>query len=130
MFSWLIVGAGGAVGSMARHGVNVIVARLAGHATPYATLLVNVAGCAVIGLLAGFIAGGRLAMAPTTRLFVFVGVLGGFTTFSSFGLDTLTLAREGRHVAAACNVAAQVVLGLGAVAAGYFLALKSSPFVS
>jgi len=67
-------------------------------------------------------------MSPTKRLFVFVGILGGYTTFSSFGLDTLTLSHEGRHAAAAWNVAAQVVVGLAAVAGGYFVGLKSSAF--
>jgi len=128
MLKWLAIGLGGALGSMARHGVNVAVSRLGGHATPYATLVVNVTGCAVIGVLAGLVAGGRLTMGPTTRLFVFVGVLGGFTTFSSFGLDTLTLAHEGRHAAAAWNVVLQVVVGLAAVAGGYFVGLKWPAF--
>jgi CrcB protein len=119
MQSWLAVGVGGALGSLARHGVNVIVSRRLGQAVPYATFAVNVSGCAVIGLLAGLLAGQRLAMTPTMRTFVFVGILGGFTTFSSFGLDTLVLVREGRQLAAAVNVAGQVVLGLAAVLAGY-----------
>jgi CrcB protein len=58
------------------------------------------------------------------RAFVFVGILGGFTTFSSFGLDTLTLVREGQGVSAAINVAGQVVLGLGAVFAGYAIGAR------
>jgi fluoride exporter len=125
MLKWLAVGLGGAIGSMARHGVNVTMARGAGQATPYATLVVNVTGCAAIGVLAGLLASGRLTMSPTTRLFVFVGVLGGFTTFSSFGLDTFTLTQEGRHAAAAWNVLAQVLVGLAAVGGGYFVGLKS-----
>jgi fluoride exporter len=120
------VGLGGALGSMARHGVSVVVTRFGGHATPWSTLIVNVAGCAAIGVLAGLVASGRLAMAPATRVFVFVGILGGFTTFSSFGFDTFTLVREGRPAAAAVNVVAQVLIGLAAVAGGYFLGLKSS----
>ena len=124
MFRWLLVGLGGAIGSMARHGVNVVVARVAGQATPLATLSVNLAGCLAIGVLAGLVAAGRLAMSPSTRLFVFVGILGGFTTFSSFGLDTFTLAQEGRRAAAAWNVVAQVVVGLAAVAGGYFVGAK------
>lgn len=123
-----MVGIGGALGSMARHGVNVMIARVGAQANPYATLVVNVTGCAVIGVLAGLLAGGRLSMSSTTRLFVFVGILGGFTTFSSFGLGTLTLSHQGRHAAAAWNVAAQVVLGLAAVAGGYFVGLKWPAF--
>lgn len=126
MLNWLVVGIGGAIGSMARHGVNVMMARRAGTAVPYATLIVNVAGCAVIGLLAGLVASGRVTMSPTMRIFVFVGVLGGFTTFSSFALDTLTLNHEGRHAAAAWNVAAQVIVGLAAAAGGYAVAIKSA----
>lgn len=126
LLKWLLVGFGGALGSMARHGVNVVVTRAGGQATPYSTLIVNLTGCAVIGLLAGLSAAGRLPMTPATRVFIFVGVLGGYTTFSSFGLDTLTLAHQGRHAAAAWNVAAHVVVGLAAVAGGYFVGLKLS----
>lgn len=125
MRSWLAVGLGGALGSLARHGVNMLVSHRLGQVVPYATFAVNLAGCAVIGLLAGMIAGGRIAMTPEMRTFVFVGILGGFTTFSSFGLDTFVLAREGRQLAAALNVAGQVVLGLGAVATGYFVGVRA-----
>ena len=125
MRSWLAVGLGGALGSLARHGVNMLVSHRLGQVVPYATVAVNLAGCAVIGLLAGMIAGGRIAMTPEMRTFVFVGILGGFTTFSSFGLDTFVLAREGRQLAAALNVAGQVVLGLGAVATGYFVGVRA-----
>ena len=125
MLRWLVVGLGGAIGSMARHGVNVALSRAGGRATPFATLSVNIAGCLAIGVLAGLVASGRLAMSPLTRLFVFVGILGGFTTFSSFGLDTFTLVQEGRHSTAAWNVAAQVVVGLAAVAGGYFIGAKA-----
>jgi fluoride exporter len=120
----MLVGLGGALGTLARHGVNTLVARRLGQATPYATLIVNLVGCAVIGLLAGLLANGRLSMTPAVRVFVFVGILGGFTTFSSFGLDTFTLARTARLEAACWNVAVQVVVGLAAVAGGYFTALK------
>jgi fluoride exporter len=126
MNGWIAVAAGGALGSLARHAVNVAVARIAGQASPWSTAGVNLIGCAVIGVLAGLLAGGRLEMTTTLRLFVFVGVLGGFTTFSSFGLDSFVLAREGRMAAAALNVLAQVVLGLAAVAGGYLAAVNAS----
>jgi CrcB protein len=119
--AWLVVAVGGALGSIARHGANVVVARSLGQASYASTLTVNLIGCAIIGGLAGQLAAGRLAMSPSMRLFVFVGLLGGFTTFSSFGLDTFTLAREGRHYAAACNVVIQVAVGLLAVAGGFAL---------
>lgn len=120
--TWLLVGFGGALGAIARHGAGVLTNRVIGSPMPYATALVNVIGCAVIGALAGGIAGGHIRMTPEARVFVFVGILGGFTTFSSFGLDTLTLFIEGRVSHALVNVAVQVGLGLGAVFVGYTLA--------
>lgn len=123
--TWIAVGLGGALGSMARHAVNMVVSRFPGHAVPTATAVVNIVGCVVIGVLAGAVAGGRLHMPLTIRAFVFVGILGGFTTFSTFGLDTLTLAHEGRPMAAAANVAVQVGLGLAAVFTGYAVAVRS-----
>jgi CrcB protein len=110
---------------MARHAVNIIISRVAGHPVAAATAAVNLIGCAVIGVLAGALAADRLQMSMPFRAFVFVGILGGFTTFSSFGLDTMTLAYEGRPLAAAANVAVQVVIGLAAVFAGYALAVRA-----
>jgi CrcB protein len=120
---WIAVGVGGALGSMARHWVNLEIAHRLEQSVPWATFTVNVIGCAVIGALAGRLAGGRLHLAQTTRTFVFVGVLGGFTTFSSFGLDTFTLGHGGRHEAAAWNIVGQVTLGVGGVWLGYYLGL-------
>ena len=117
---WLAVGAGGALGSMARYGVGALLVRLApAYALPYATFIVNVTGCLAIGLLAGLLAASRLEWTPVTRGFVLVGILGGFTTFSSFGLDTLALAQAGQPGTAALNIAGQVVLGLLAVFGGF-----------
>ena len=120
--SWLLVGIGGAAGAMARYGAGVVTNRLIGPPVPYATAMVNILGCAVIGLLAGAADGGHVRMSPEARLFVFVGILGGFTTFSSFGLETLNLFIEGRISHALLNVAVQVGLGLAAVFVGYTLA--------
>jgi fluoride exporter len=120
---WLAVAAGGALGSMARHGVNLLFAHVLERATPYATASVNLVGSAVIGLLAALIASGRLHMSTTTRTFVFVGILGGFTTFSSFMLDTFTLGHGGDHSLAFWNVALQTAFGLVAVWGGYRLGL-------
>lgn len=116
----ILVAIGGALGSIARHGVGVAIARATPvNVSPYATITVNLAGCLAIGVLAGLIASHRLVIGSGMRAFVFVGVLGGFTTFSTFGLDTFTLAHGGRPGAAAANVAIQVVAGLGLLAAGY-----------
>jgi CrcB protein len=94
---WLAVAAGGALGSIARHGVNVFFSHVLERAVPYATAAVNLTGSLIIGLLAGLIACGRLHMSTELRTFVFVGILGGFTTFSSYMLDTFTLGHGGEH---------------------------------
>ena len=119
MYAWIAVAAGGALGSMARHGVNKMV-----HQEwpmlrfPLATVIVNIVGCCVIGVLAGLVATGRLPMRPSSREFVFVGILGGFTTFSTFGLETITLVRSGDSSQAVLNILLQVVVGLAAVHLG------------
>ncbi len=118
------VALGGAVGSLARHGVNLAVAYIFARPVPYATAAVNLVGSAAVGLLAGLIASGRLTMTPNMRTFVFVGLLGGFTTFSSFMLDTLTLTHGGNHVLAMSNVAGQVAAGALAVYICYNLAVR------
>jgi CrcB protein len=110
---------------MARHAVNHLVhGRWPLLRFPLATLIVNVGGCFVIGLLAGLIMSERIAMRPYWREFVFVGVLGGFTTFSTFGLDTLTLARTHALTGALWNVAAHIGLGLFAVWAGMLIGTR------
>lgn len=119
MVVWLAVAFGGALGSAARHGVNRLVHQhWPSLRFPVATLAVNVLGCCIIGVLAGLLASGRLPMRNHLREFVFVGVLGGFTTFSTFGLDTVTLMRAGHAWQAGINVLAQVICGVGGVYAG------------
>ena len=116
---WLAVATGGAVGSMARHGVNLVFAHVLERAVPYATAAVNLIGSLVIGVLAALIATGRIHMSAELRTFVFVGILGGFTTFSSFMLDTFTLGHGGEHALAFWNVALQTGFGLLAVWIGF-----------
>jgi CrcB protein len=99
--------------------VNLVFAHLTERTAPYATATVNIVGSAVIGVLAGLTASGKLHLTPPVRTFVFVGILGGFTTFSSFMLDTLTLSRGSEQGLAVANVLAQVVIGCIAVFAGY-----------
>src|SRR5438477_561452 len=118
MRTWVIVAAGGALGTIARHGINIWASHRFETSVPLATGIVNLIGCSAVGLLAGFIISGRLTMSAPVRTFVFVGVLGVFTTFSSFGLDTITLLRGGRTGLAAANVLVQVGLGLVAVFVG------------
>jgi CrcB protein len=123
--TWLAIATGGALGSVARHVVNRLVhEHWLATRFPAATVIVNLTGCLIIGVLAGLIAADRLAMRPQWREFVFVGVLGGFTTFSTFGLDTLLLARTHSTGYAALNVGVQVIGGLAAVWVGYQLGAK------
>lgn len=122
MYAWIAIALGGAIGSVARHGVNRLVHQ--GWPLlrfPVATVIVNVVGCCVIGLLAGLVAIGRLPMRTNWREFVFVGLLGGFTTFSTLGLDTITLVRTGDSIQALMNVLLQVVCGVGGAYAGLVL---------
>jgi CrcB protein len=120
--TWLLVAAGGALGSLARHGLNHFVQqRFPAGSFPLGIFLVNVFGSGLIGIVAGVLASGRVQWNEPARMFVIVGLLGGFTTFSSFSLDTLTLMRAGHHAQALSNVAGQVVLSLIGVWAGFRL---------
>ncbi|MGH7833509.1 MAG: fluoride efflux transporter CrcB [Candidatus Binatia bacterium] len=115
MLRVLLVGAGGFLGAILRYLVGGWVHNVLDHAWfPYGTLVVNVVGCLLIGFLAG-LAENRLVFGAETRLFLFIGILGGFTTFSSFAYETLALARDAQNLAAVINVLAQVSLGLAGV---------------
>jgi CrcB protein len=121
--TWILVGAGGALGAMARHALNHFVHQRSLASTfPLGIFIVNVLGSTVIGLLAGLLSSNRMHWAEHARTFAIVGVLGGFTTFSSFSLDTLTLIRSGHHLEAAWNVFGQVGLSLIGVWIGYRVA--------
>ena len=118
--TYLLVALGGALGSVARYAVSLGAARWLGAGFPWGTLIVNVAGSFAIGLLAALVtADGRPALGSDARALVMVGILGGFTTFSSFSLETLTLARAGELGAAAANASLSLVLCLGAVWLGF-----------
>jgi CrcB protein len=119
---WVLIGVGGALGAMARHALNHLVhQRALTSVFPLGIFIANVLGSFVIGALAGALAGERLHLGYQGRVFLIVGVLGGFTTFSSFSLDTLTLLREGNHGLASANVVGQVGLSLLGVWAGFRL---------
>jgi CrcB protein len=111
----LLVGLGGFVGSVARYKLGGWLLHMtAQERFPFSTFAVNVAGCLVVGVLAGLAERYEL-FGPGTRLFLFTGLLGGFTTFSAFGLETMYLLRRGEPWVAATYVGASVVLGIGAV---------------
>jgi CrcB protein len=119
--SLLLVAFGGALGSAARYAVGGWVhASFPRVALPIGTLAVNTSGCFVIGVLAALVEVRQL-LSPQVRLLLMIGVLGGFTTFSSFALETLALARDAQFARALSNAGAQLALGLAAVWLGYSL---------
>lgn len=126
------IGLGSALGGLARYALSGVVAHQVGETFPWGTLVVNASGSFVIGFVATLTATeGRFLVSPTTRQFIMTGVLGGFTTYSSFSLQTLTLAREGDWLRAGGNATATFVLcfiavWLGHLCAAWFNSLKGS----
>ena len=119
MRDFLIVGLGGFLGSGFRFAVSGLMHRLLPAVLfPVGTLTVNLLGCFVIGLLGGW-AENLESFSPNARLFLFLGVLGGFTTFSTFGYESMALLRDRQVAWALLNVGVHVIVGLGAVWAGY-----------
>ena len=112
--TWLLVAAGGAAGSVLRHGVSLLAAGQFGTGFPWGTLAVNLLGSAGIGIAAG------LGVQGEARLLLVTGLLGGFTTFSAFSLETSLLLERDWRLAVA-YVAASLLLGLGAFALAYAL---------
>jgi CrcB protein len=122
MVETLLVAAGGALGSVARYWVGLFALPLSRH-LPWGTILINIVGSFAISFFGTVTLGsGRYPASDTARLFFMVGVCGGFTTFSSFSLQTLDLLRSGASGRAMINVAASVLLCLGAVALGHAVA--------
>jgi CrcB protein len=121
--SFLWVAVGGALGSVTRYWLAIFVAGLTGPYFPWGTLLINVLGSFLIGWFGAWTgANGSVVVSPDIRVFVMVGICGGFTTFSSFSLQTLELLSAGEVVWAACYVLGSVALCLLAVWAGVTLA--------
>jgi CrcB protein len=111
----LAVGIGGFIGSVLRYLVSGYVQQISQSVQfPYGTLVVNVVGCFIIGFLSQ-LAESRGVFTAESRAFVFIGILGGFTTFSTFGNETMNFLREGENFPALVNVGAHLLLGLGAV---------------
>lgn len=115
MRGMLLVGLGGFVGAIARYKLGGLVLHMtAQERFPFSTFTVNVLGCLVVGILAG-LAERYEMFGPDSRLFLFTGLLGGFTTFSAFGLEAVYLIRRGEVATAALYAGGSVVLGITAV---------------
>ena len=124
MLEYLLIALGGALGSVGRYWVSGFVAQRAGEFFPMGTLVVNITGSFVIGLFATLTdPEGRFLASPGLRQFVMLGICGGYTTFSSFSLQTLNLARDGEWAAAGANAVLSLVACLLAVWLGHLLAV-------
>lgn len=125
MGSYLLVGIGGALGSIARYGGGVLVGRVWPSAFPLATMLINIGGSLAMGLFIGFLARTTPGWQADARLFVAIGVFGGFTTFSSFSLDTIVLLERGEIGQAGLYVLVSVVVAVAALYGG-LVAMRGS----
>ncbi len=117
MFKSFLVFMGGGVGAVFRYLLAGWTYRVIGSDFPYGTLAVNILGCFVIGLFLT-VAEGRFLVSPSVRVFVAVGIIGGFTTFSTLNFETLELLRDGAFALALLNIGASIVVGLSATWAG------------
>ena len=125
MAAYLWIAVGSALGGVARYWCSGVAARLIGETFPWGTIIVNIVGSFIIGFFATLTGpDGRIFAGTTTRQFVMTGILGGFTTFSSFSLQSLNLANDGEWLQAGGNVVGSVVLCLVAVWLGHMLALS------
>lgn len=121
MVKLLLIGFAGFIGTLGRYGLSGIVAKRYGETFPFGTLAVNLIGCFVVGLLFNLMQE-RYLVNQNVRTIILIGLLGGFTTFSSLGLQTFTLLQDNEIVLATLNLVASNVLGLFLVWAGYTLA--------
>jgi fluoride exporter len=123
MESYIWVAVGGALGTTGRYWLSGVVAQLIGETFPWGTLIINVTGSFVIGLFAALTGpDGRVFVGSSARQFVMIGICGGYTTFSSFSLQTLNLMNDGEALYAGANIVLSVALCLIAVWAGFWLA--------
>ncbi len=121
MNRFLLIAAGAVLGANARYLVSLWAADRFGAAFPYGTLIVNVTGCLVLGFLIS-LSTGRIGLAPDVRLLLAVGFLGSYTTFSSFAVESLTLAQDGSLGRSLINLFANNLIGLTAAWVGMVLA--------
>jgi len=116
----ILIGVAGLVGTLLRYWLSGYVARQYGETFPWGTMAVNLIGCLVTGVVF-YVTEERFLVNPTVRTVILIGLLGGFTTFSSYGLQTFTLLRDGEYGLASLNVIASNILGLFMVWLGYVL---------
>lgn len=116
---WVAIAAGSALGGVARHLCTEVVTRIAGPGFPWGTVLVNVGGSVAIGALAAMATGSAPTWTPLARQAMMTGVLGGFTTFSTFSVQTMALLQQGQVGAATANVLLSVLLGVAGCWAGF-----------
>jgi CrcB protein len=121
MNSFLVVGAGGAIGAMGRYGIGVLIGKYWNSNFPYSTIFVNIIGSLLMGVLIGLLAHYTPAWQGGARLFVAVGLLGGFTTFSAFSLDFIYLLERGQTGLALTYAFSSVVFSIGALFIGLLL---------
>lgn len=121
------VAAGGGLGSVARYAITLAVTQWFGLRFPWATFGINVGGSLAIGILAELSLGKSFAGSPVPRLFFITGILGGFTTFSTFSLDAVTLVAEGRALLSVAYVACSVIAGIAAAYGGMALVRAITP---
>ena len=125
MIKWTLIAVGGAAGSVLRYGMqgvvqNAMLRLIPATVFPWGTLAVNLLGSLLIGFL--YELSQTLALSPNIRLFIFIGILGGFTTFSSFSQETFNLLRDTEYKLAAANMLASNLLGVALTFAGFFAA--------
>jgi fluoride exporter len=117
MLRFLFIAAGGAIGTVARYVVSGLDYKYPAGVFPISTLVVNLSGSLIIGLLWGLT--DRFPVSPNVRLFLFIGILGGYTTFSAFGLESFNLLKDGEYRIALMNILITNALGVAFVFAGY-----------
>lgn len=121
MIKLFLVGAGGFFGSVSRYILSGLVYRILGNTYfPYGTLAVNVLGCLLIGFFGG-LSESRQLFSPEIRLLIFIGFIGGFTTFSTFGYEVFNFTRDGQIIASLSNILLHIIFGIGATWFGYVI---------